>query len=68
MKIVIVTIMVLFLTGCSAPMTVVSLCSNAITYSVTGKTNSDIAVSVLLGQDCKLVRVLNEGEKVCRAK
>tara|TARA_Y100001951_G_C11059143_1_gene139845 strand:- start:171 stop:377 length:207 start_codon:yes stop_codon:yes gene_type:complete len=68
MKIVIVTIMVLFLTGCSGPMTVVSLCSNIVSYGVTGKTNSDIAVSVLLGQDCKLVRVLNEGEKVCRAK
>ena len=68
MKIIIVIIVVLFLTGCANPLTVVSLCSNAITYSVTGKTNSDLAVSVLLGQDCKLVRVLNEGEKVCRAE
>ena len=68
MKIFIVVGMVLFLTSCTSSMTVVSLCSNAITYGVTGKTNSDIAVSVLLGQDCKLVRVLNEGEKVCRAK
>ena len=49
-------------------MTVVSLCSNAISYGVTGKTNSDIAVSVLVGQDCKLVRILQENEKVCKVE
>jgi len=68
MKIAIVIGMILFLTGCASPITVVSLCSNVISYGVTGKTNSDLAVSVLLGQDCKLVRILRENEKVCRVK
>ena len=68
MKIFIVIGMVLFLTGCTSPMTVASLCSNVITYGVTGKTNSDIAVSVLIGQDCKLVRILQEDEKVCKVR
>ena len=68
MKIVIVIIVVLFLTGCANPLTVVSLCSNAVTYGVTGKTNSDLFVSVLVGKDCKLVRVLQENEKVCKVE
>jgi hypothetical protein len=68
MKIFIVIGMVLFLTGCTSPMTVASLCSNVVTYGVTGKTNSDIAVSVLIGQDCKLVRILQEDEKVCKVR
>ena len=68
MKIVIVIIVVLFLTGCANPMAVVSLCSNAITYGVTGKTNSDLFVSVLVGKDCKLVRILQENEKVCKVE
>ena len=68
MKIFIVAGMILFLVGCTSSMTVVSLCSNAISYGVTGKTNSDIAVSVLIGQDCKLVRILQENEKVCKVK
>ena len=68
MKIFIVVGMVLFLTGCTSSMTVVSLCSNAVTYGVTGKTNSDLAVSVLIGQDCKLVRILQENEKVCKVE
>jgi len=68
MKIVIVASMILFLTGCASPVTVVSLCSNILSYGVTGKTNSDLAVSVLLGQDCKLVRILRENEKVCRVE
>ena len=68
MKIFIVIGMVLFLTGCTSPMTVASLCSNVVTYGVTGKKNSDIAVSVLIGQDCKLVRILQEDEKVCKVR
>ena len=68
MKIVIVTIVVLFLTGCANPMAVVSLCSNVVSYGVTGKTNSDLFVSVLVGKDCKLVRILQENEKVCRVE
>ena len=68
MRIFIVVGMVLFLTGCASPMTVVSLCSNAVTYGVTGKTNSDLFVSVLVGQDCKLVRILQENEKVCKVE
>jgi len=68
MKILIAIIIILFLLGCSAPVTVVSLCSNLVTYGVTGKTNSDLAVSVLMGEDCKLVRILQENEKVCRVE
>ena len=68
MKILISIIIILFLIGCSAPVNVVSLCSNLVTYGVTGKTNSDIAVSVLMGEDCKLVRILQENEKVCKVK
>jgi len=68
MKIFIVVGMILFLTGCTSPVNVVSLCSNVVSYGVTGKTNSDIAVSVLVGQDCKLVRILQENEKVCKVE
>ena len=68
MKLSISVIIILFLMGCSVPTSMISLCSNAITYSVTGKTNSDIAVSMLVGKDCKLVRILQENEKVCRVE
>jgi len=68
MKLSISVIIILFLMGCSAPISMISLCSNAITYGVTGKTNSDLFVSVLVGKDCKLVRVLQENEKVCRVE
>ena len=66
MKLSLSVIIILFLMSCSAPISMISLCSNAITYGVTGKTNSDLFVSVLVGKDCKLVRVLQENEKVCR--
>ena len=68
MKLSISVIIILFLMGCSAPISMISLCSNAITYGVTGKTNSDLFVSVLVGKDCKLVRILQENEKVCRVE
>ena len=68
MKLSISVIIILFLMGCSAPISMISLCSNAITYSVTGKTNSDLFVSVLVGKDCKLVRILQENEKVCKVE
>ena len=68
MKLSISVITILFLMGCSIPTGVISLCSNAVTYGVTGKTNSDIAVSMLVGKDCKLVRILQENEKVCRVE
>ena len=68
MKLSISVITILFLMGCSIPTSMISLCSNAISYGVTGKTNSDIAVSMLVGKDCKLVRILQENEKVCRVE
>lgn len=68
MKLFISVIIILFLMGCSAPISMISLCSNAVTYGVTGKTNSDLFVSVLVGKDCKLVRILQENEKVCRVE
>ena len=68
MKLSISVIILLFLMGCTVPTSMISLCSNAISYGVTGKTNSDIAVSMLVGKDCKLVRILQENEKVCRVE
>jgi hypothetical protein len=50
-------------TSCSH-LGVTSLTSNIITYEVTGKTNSEIVVSMLLQKDCKYIRVL-EQRRMC---
>ena len=43
---------------------VASLTSNIVTYNNTGKTNSEIVVSMLLQKDCKYIRVL-EQRRIC---
>jgi len=50
-------------TSCSH-LGIVSLSSNIITYEKTGKTNSEIVVSMLLQKDCKYIRVL-EQRRIC---
>mgnify|MGYP001160953621 FL=1 len=42
----------------------VSFTSNIVTYEVTGKTNSEIVVSMLLQKDCKYIRIL-EQRRIC---
>ena len=54
----------LVLSGCSN-IGIASLSSNIVTYNITGKTNADYAISMLLQRDCKIKRVLNESE-VCK--
>ena len=50
-------------TSCSH-LAVTSFTSNIITYEITGKTNSEIVVSMLLQKDCKYIRVL-EQRRIC---
>ena len=57
-------ILLLFVLSSCSSITVVSLSSNVVTYSITGKTNADIAVSMLMGKDCHIVRIIKEKE-VC---
>jgi len=60
-------ILLLFLLGSCSGYTIASLTSNIITYSATGKTNSDHAMSYVTGKDCKLTRALTE-KKYCEEK
>jgi hypothetical protein len=50
-------------TSCSH-LGVTSFTSNIITYEITGKTNSEIVVSMLLQKDCKYIRIL-EQRRIC---
>ena len=54
----------LVLSGCSN-IGIASLSSNIVTYNITGKTNADYAISMLLQRDCEIKRVLNESE-ICK--
>ena len=60
-------LLILLLLVCSscAHAGVVSLSSNIVTYNITGKTNADYAISMLLQRDCEIKRVLNESE-ICK--
>ena len=60
----ILPILLLFVLSSCSSITVVSLSSNVVTYSITGKTNADIAISMLMGKDCHISRILKEKE-VC---
>jgi hypothetical protein len=60
----ILPILLLFVLSSCSSITVVSLSSNVVTYSITGKTNADIAVSMLMGKDCYISRIIKEKE-VC---
>ena len=60
-------ILLLFLLANCSGYTVASLTSNIATYSATGKTNSDHAISYVTGRDCRLTRALSE-KKYCEDK
>jgi len=60
-------ILLLFLLPSCSGYTVVSLTSNIVTYSATGKTNTDHAISYVTGKDCRLTRALSE-KKYCEDK
>ncbi len=67
MKILItILFLTLILASCSG-YTAVSLSTNIVTYTTTGKTNSDHVISMLLQKDCKMFRVI-EDKRVCVAK
>ncbi len=60
---ILITILFLILANCSG-YTAVSVSSNIITYTTTGKTNADHVVSMLLQKDCKMFRVIKH-RRVC---
>ena len=65
MKILII-ISLLVLASCSS-YTAVSVSSNIMTYSATGKTNADHVVSMLLQKDCKMFRMIKH-KRMCVVK
>ena len=60
-------IFLIFLLPSCSGYTVASLASNIVTYSATGKTNSDHALSYVTGKDCRITRELSE-KKYCEEK
>ena len=60
-------IFLIFLLPSCSGYTVASLASNIVTYSATGKTNSDHALSYVTGKDCRITRALSE-KKYCEEK
>ena len=60
-------VLLLFLLGSCTGYSIASLGSNIITYSATGKTNSDHVVSLMSGKDCRLTRAIKE-RKYCEEK
>ena len=60
---ILITISLLVLASCSS-YTAVSMSSNIMTYSATGKTNADHVVSMLLQKDCKVFRIIKH-QRVC---
>ena len=67
MKILItISFLTLILAGCSG-YAAVSVSSNIVTYTTTGKTNADHIVSMLLQKDCKMFRMIKH-KKVCIAR
>ena len=61
-----VILIFLFLPNCTS-FTVASIGSNAVTYTATGKTNSDHIISLIAGQDCRIFRVA-KNKKICDQK
>jgi len=67
MKILItISFLTLILAGCSG-YAAVSVSSNIVTYTTTGKTNADHVVSMLLQKDCKIFRMIKH-QRVCVVK
>lgn len=58
-------IILLFILSSCSHAGVASFSSNIITYGVTGKTNADHAVSMLMQKDCDIKRVLKEKD-ICK--
>ena len=63
---ILVIISFLILASCSS-YTAVSVSSNIMTYSATGKTNADHVVSMLMQKDCKMFRIIKH-QRVCVVK
>ena len=63
---ILITILFVTLASCSS-YTAVSLSTNIITVTTTGKTNADHVVSMLLQKDCKMFRMIKH-RRVCVAK
>ena len=63
---ILITILFLTLASCSS-YTAVSLSTNIITVTTTGKTNADHVVSMLLQKDCKMFRMIKH-KRVCVVK
>ena len=63
---ILITISLLVLASCSS-YTAVSVSSNIVTYSATGKTNADHVVSMLMQKDCKMFRIIKH-QRVCVIK
>ena len=63
---ILITISLLVLASCSS-YTAVSVSSNIVTYSATGKTNADHVVSMLVQKDCKMFRIIKH-QRVCVVK
>lgn len=51
--------------GVPAPVSIASYAVDGVSYAITGKSMSDHAISVVLDQDCAMLRVL-QGRIVCR--
>ena len=63
-KRIIVISLFFLLYGCTG-YTIASLTSNIVTYSVTGKTNSDHVISYVTEKDCKLFRIVDKNKNIC---
>jgi hypothetical protein len=63
MKVLIIIFVMFIITNCST-VGIASLSSNVVSYSITGKTNADLAISMLVGKDCHIVRIIKKKE-VC---
>ena len=54
-----IILLLFFLANCSG-YTIASLSTNVITYSATGKTNSDHVISFVTGKDCAITSTLKQ--------
>ena len=66
MKLLIGALLLLLMGSCTG-YSIASLGTNILTYSATGKTNSDHVVSMMSGKDCRLTRAFKE-KKYCAEK
>ena len=66
MKLLIGALLLLLMGSCTG-YSIASLGTTILTYSATGKTNSDHVVSAMSGKDCRLTRALKE-KKYCAEK